>query len=555
MPSPQPSRCRRVGAIRAWRIVGRLGWVVTLTLLALLPSLPAPAWEDGSRLSRDELARRLVADPDTVKQLGLYHIVSQRRPADNDLIVPWEKENADRLQPMFLYDLADRLFPEDPDAALEWYAIAFVRSHYDAERCSEPVTDNVNSFSQHAYHVLEHITSHPQALSDAMARVLRRPDLLVDDISPLWICKGGVVGALGLPTGRVAGVDTAVKPAAAWPQLRQQAWEDAASRATGEQFSGPPRLGRIIKRLTLPRGASAVAWSPDGTMVATVGGLQQQIMLWEARTGKLLWERSGYFGGIQTLAFSNDGKLLMVSGAGSATENEDTALTLWSVASGNVAGQVRGPFPGQGAMANSARAIAVDRHSQLMAVVAFQDVGRAVAIYDMRAWSLVGKVVVERDIPQTVAFGSDGTLAVGTVGGTIALFDTQTRQLKRSITAHFVYSLAISPDATNVAGGIGDKTEPIRIWRTVDGALVRSYSAFGIFSEVDGLAWSPDGRYLASASFLGVRIWSADVAGPPLVSIDLETSAVAFSPDGALLAAAGNGGAIIVQMSSLEAAK
>jgi len=321
-----------------------------------------------------------------------------------------------------------------------------------------------------------------------------------------------------------------------------------ANSASTSAASAP--IASVIRHLVLPRGATDVAWSPDGKLLATVGGLYQQIMLWDAGSGKLLWDRSGNFGGEQALAFSNDGRLLLVSGAGSEAANEDTALTLWSVASGKVVGSVPGPFPGEGAMANSARAIAVDRKRNLMAIVAFQDVDRPVAIYDMQSWSLVGKVAVAKDMPQTVAFGPDGTLAVGTVGGAIALFDTRTRQPKRTIKTHFVYSLAYSPDGKYIASGVGDAAEPIRVWRVADGALVRSYS-FGHSAEVEGLAWSPNGRYLASASFDSVvRLWSADAPGTPLLSIDIEARSAAFSPDGAFLAAAGNGGAIIIRVKS-----
>ena len=307
-----------------------------------------------------------------------------------------------------------------------------------------------------------------------------------------------------------------------------------------------PQVATIVQRLALPRGATAVAWSPDGKTLATVGGLRQQIMLWEARSGKLLSEHSGNFGGEQGLAFSNDGKLLLVSGAGSTSADQDTAVVLWDVATSTIAGRVVGPFPGEGAMANSARAIAVDREHDLMAIVASQDPGGPVAIYDMRKWTLKGTVAVEGDTPQSLAFSRDGTLAVGTVLGRIALFDAQNRHLKHTIKIlSFVHSLAFSPDGSYVAGGFSDVA--IRIWRTTDGTLVSSY--LGRFSDVKGLAWSPDGRYLATASFdRVVRLWPADRSAPPLASFNFRARSAAFSPDGTFLAAAGTEGAIIIQI-------
>src|SRR6185437_8929869 len=109
-----------------------------------------------------------------------------------------------------------------------------------------------------------------------------------------------------------------------------------------------------------------------------------------------------------------------------------------------------------------------------------------------------------------------------------------------------IFSLAFSPDGTLIAAGSGNK---IRIWRISDGIEMRSFE--GDLSWVKGLAWSPDGRYLASASFdRTIRLWPVTTNEPgQVVATAFEAAwSVAFSPDGALLAGAASDGVFVVKM-------
>jgi WD40 repeat protein len=72
--------------------------------------------------------------------------------------------------------------------------------------------------------------------------------------------------------------------------------------------------------------AVAVAWSPDGTMLASSGG-EGVVKLWNAKTGKELASLQGPVTGKgHSLAFSPDGTLLASVGS------EEHALRLWDVA-------------------------------------------------------------------------------------------------------------------------------------------------------------------------------------------------------------------------------
>jgi WD40 repeat protein len=107
-----------------------------------------------------------------------------------------------------------------------------------------------------------------------------------------------------------------------------------------------------------------------------------------------------------------------------------------------------------------------------------------------------------------------------------------------------ITALAISPDGAEViASGFHEMTT----WKVADGSPARRLR--GMAERVHEIAYSPDGKWLATASgdpgqFGSVQLWIAEPDGGGKLARDLlETTdsvfAVAFSPDGTKLAAAG----------------
>jgi WD40 repeat protein len=105
-----------------------------------------------------------------------------------------------------------------------------------------------------------------------------------------------------------------------------------------------------------------------------------------------------------------------------------------------------------------------------------------------------------------------------------------------SYTRHtaFVGAVAWSPDGKYIASGSWDHS--VQVWNTQTGALLFSYDQGDI---VDAVAWSPDGKYIASGSWDDtVQVWN--VQAQTLVRIYIGhsdfVSSLAWSPDGKYIA-------------------
>jgi WD40 repeat protein len=151
-----------------------------------------------------------------------------------------------------------------------------------------------------------------------------------------------------------------------------------------------------------------------------------------------------------------------------------------------------------------------------------------------------------------LAWSPDGThLAAGSNDNTIRLWGAATGSELAVLSGHTdaVKSVAWSPDGMRLSSGSWDST--VRLWDTVTGRQLAAltvlwdaeearqfFEALGRNDVVFSVSWSPDGRYLAAASYLGFWVWDAAtfselavLAGHPD-----NVNVVAWSPDGTLLA-------------------
>ena len=286
------------------------------------------------------------------------------------------------------------------------------------------------------------------------------------------------------------------------------------------------------------------AFHPDDTYLATGGG-DSTAKVWDLKTGEELFTLPGHKGFIQSLNYSPDGSRLVTAG-------NDGTSRIWNVmpqAGGELstfgltppAGDMDlelSPNEGNFALGNSAGPATVwdaATGKQLLSLQGEPDTG----VY-------------------RVAFSPDGS-RIATVGedGIVRIWDSETGDLMLAFTGHtggnsggfFTGALDVSysPDGSRLATAGADGLAKVWDSDTGEELLVLAGHTAGLHS----LAYSPDGRYIATSSDspdTAVKVWDAQT-GTELYSFGPNPGrawGLAFSPDSNQLGAGGQGGYIKV---------
>jgi WD40 repeat protein len=330
--------------------------------------------------------------------------------------------------------------------------------------------------------------------------------------------------------------------------------------------------GQIKQFLVGQHGPLRMAvYSPDGATVATAGA--DSVRLWEPY-GEGRFRGIHAFKGVATaITFDPSGRYLASGGADGTvvveraggrpvrtiTIGSPVVALKWAqdddllVASRD--GNARLYRNGAGSPA-----VTIAHGSQLVGA-ALRDDGKVVATAGtdgvVRLWTAAGRLV--RPLPAVATLGAvaldpKGGLLAAASGKLVIVYDARTGHELVSLPGHSdtVTGLAFSPDGKQVASSSRD--HDARVWDltavrsgTIHDKVLHGHTAF-----VSGVAYSADGRWLATAGPLKAGIWAPGETDLPKSFLQYvrgnqaPITSVAFSPRGWRLAAAGRDGSVRV---------
>jgi WD40 repeat protein/beta-lactamase regulating signal transducer with metallopeptidase domain len=302
------------------------------------------------------------------------------------------------------------------------------------------------------------------------------------------------------------------------------------------------------------RGSNVpVAVSPDGKTVAARNG--NSIQLWEIETGKPLRQIEAPKGGLTGLLFSPDSRIL-------ASRTTNGGLSLWEADTGKELRQIKPPqrpkrdgialtFGGDEA---DAPGMAFTPDSKALAAAAIAYKGEE-TINSLKLWDVTsGEETWQIKPPQNagvsaVAIAPDGKLLAYGSNNVVHLCEANTgkevRQLK--LPNGGIRSLIFSPDGQTLA--VRGRNHRVRLFESQTGKELhqldsaenpQSFGGLAIFGdaifapETRALAFSPDGKQVASASGSTIRLWEAATGKevPLLGGHRKAPTAILVAPDG-----------------------
>jgi WD40 repeat protein len=289
--------------------------------------------------------------------------------------------------------------------------------------------------------------------------------------------------------------------------------------------------GKVVRSFEASLGMLAVAFSPDGKMLAA-GGSDQTIRCWDVSTGRSLGNLPV---GLQVhcLAFSPVGKVLAAGGTpgNGAGGRVGSRLRVWAVATWREVWQV------QATASASVNALAFTPDGRTLATASYDNL--------VRLWDVA--TGQERNAPAghhhaitAMALSPNGQLVVtGDAQGALCVWEVAAGRPLCHLAGHSgpVLGLAFFADGKQVIGLGGSGDDSFRVWDVMKGEERRRFKLPP--EAVPGmyfLALTPDGRSIALPTGGLLDVAAGQVRGSVAKAIRLYRGC--FSPDGKLFAAA-----------------
>jgi len=331
---------------------------------------------------------------------------------------------------------------------------------------------------------------------------------------------------------------------------------------TRSDVYGDPLPAGAVQRLGTVRyrhNATAIAYSPDGKLLAS-GGRDNTIRLFDAESGKEIRRFVGHVrrsynppvdqrvpfdalvsatgeGGVNSVAFSPDGKILVSGGW-------DDTVRLWDVENGKELHKLAAHKAMVGHVVFSPDGQILASRGGLDGTVCLWDPATGNLLRKLTGLSNINPWRFNHDL--ALAISPDSKTLATTARKEIVFFDIATgAELKRIPAHNYGIALAFSPDGKLLASGGVDEGKDVyslRIWEAASGKELRKCE-LPKNEPPTYLAWDPNnnGRLAAVIAEDDMHIFDAE-SGKEVTRIKhYWPSRTAYTPDGKKLASAGSG--------------
>jgi WD40 repeat protein len=290
------------------------------------------------------------------------------------------------------------------------------------------------------------------------------------------------------------------------------------------------------------QGESAIATtiSPDGRFIATGNGLDNRIRISDVSKKRVIEVIALWSGGIEKLAYSPDGRYL-VSGRGFMAQGPTSnSVDIWDAQTGALVSQIAGPAPPLSDK-NDVTALAFSPDGSHLAVSYSGGMksDAPIHIYEFPNGNLLSLMQQSNEVAGGLAIIPEkGLLVYGGYGQLFHVYDLKAGKRIKQIFTNASHANVATRDGRYLVSGTSDQELVVRDLETGKPVMTLT-GPKGYFRK---LALSPDGRYAATFTDDGFRLWDLK-EGKILRELKAHPSRiiswVGFDPEGRYLVAGG----------------